>query len=132
MNKENKKMLDTFSNSWFFVFNYNGSIFPKVIKFVTNKNDEEIKNKFGSIHNSYFDNNGHGLISIWYCDEYSSDYKDLSYFIQKEDANWKVFDIADEEIKNNVDTTCVPVVYLDEVLTKKPLRDTGYYADMKW
>lgn len=115
-------------NEWIFVSNAAGSVIPTFIRFVTNKSNEEIKEKFGS--NAYYDDKGKTAVSLWYCDEYTNEYSNFG----QECADWAgayAHDINDPDL-TFIKVDAIPVVDLDLELKKTKLNDTGDYDGWVW
>lgn len=118
------------NTEWIFVFNYDGGVLPTFIKFVTNKTKDEIKKNYGG-DNSYGDDTGMGLLSIWYCDEYTEEYRHLGHNLVNHGATYSVYEPNDKRL-TNCKTDSIPTVDLDVVFSSDPINDTGDYGDMDW
>lgn len=119
---------------WIFVFSADGRAIPSFIKFVTNKSPKEIKTNYGD--NGYYDTEGRTAVSIWYCDEYTSDewqnkHGDVGHEAANNAASYSTYDLNDPEI-NIIKTDMIPVVDLDKVMTGNKVRDTGSYDGWTW
>ena len=120
--------MTTTKNEWFFVFN-DGGVLPTFIRFTTNKTNEEIKKNYGGDTN-YGCDDGRLLVSVWYCDEYTEEYKHLGHDIVNHGANCGVYDVNDESL-NIINTKMIPTVDLDDVFSKQLVNDTGDY-NLTW
>lgn len=119
---------------WIFAFNANGHIIPSFIRFVTNKSPDEIKSKFGE--NSYSDESGRSAVSIWYCDEYTTDswqdkYGDVGREVANFSATFDSYDLNHPDLEI-INTDMIPTVDLDAVMTGKKTRDTSHYEGWSW
>jgi hypothetical protein len=113
---------------WIFAFNSEGGVIPDFIRFVTKKTKDEIKNYSD---NTYYDNTGMGLLSIWYCDEYTEDHDGLGHKIVNKGGTYGVYEMNDE-ILERFNLESIPVVDLDVVFSKPKIKDTGYYGELIW
>lgn len=119
---------------WVFAFSADGRTIPSFIKFVTTKSPAQIKAQYGD--NGYYDKDGKSAVSIWYCDEYTTDdwrgkHGDVGHEVANMAAFYSDYNLDDpalEIIKKDM----IPVVDLDKVMTGKKLNDTGSYDGWVW
>ena len=118
-------------NEWIFAFSYEGGVLPNFIRFTTNKTNDEIKKSHGG-DNSYCNNDdGRLLASVWYCDEYTEEYKHLGHNIVNHGDTCEVYDVNDERL-NILNIKTIPTVDLDVAFSKALVNDTGDYSDLTW
>jgi len=119
----------TNKNEWFFLFN-DGGVLPTFIRFTTNKTNDEIKKNYGGNNNYCSNDDGRLLVSVWYCDEYTSDYNELGHDLVNHGASCGVYDANDKRL-NFLNAKTIPTVDLDDVMSQPVVNDTGYY-DLTW
>ena len=127
-------MKKTTKNEWIFAFSADGRTIPNFIKFVTNKSPEEIKAKYGD--NGYYDTKGRTAVSIWYCDEYTSndwqsEHGDVGHEVANSAAFYYDYNLDDPALEI-IKTDMIPVVDLDKAMAGKKTRDTGDYDGWNW
>jgi hypothetical protein len=118
-------------NGWIFVFTYDPSPLPTFIRFVTSKTKDEIKKNFGGNNNYCSSDDGRMLVSVWYCDEFSEEYKHLGHNLVNHGANCTVLD-ENDPLLDKIKKETIPTVDLDVVLKKPKVYDAEGYDDMVW